>query len=103
MVTVHLSAVVNKDRQLIVTLPDEIPDGPVELIIQIPDTTPLVTSNPARENARAKLAAAGMLSHAHNLPTGVSIPSNEEVAEAGRLSPEARSIDALINEDRDER
>ena len=34
MVAVRLSALVNEKHQLIVTLPDDLPVGPVELVLQ---------------------------------------------------------------------
>jgi hypothetical protein len=103
MVAVRLSAVINEDRELIVKLPDNIPSGPVELLIQLPETGDAITINPAREAARAKLVAAGLLSTAHRLPSGTRIPTDAEVRAAGILPPGAKSSEELIDEDRNEK
>ena len=103
MVAVRLSAMVNEDRELIVKLPDSIPAGPVELLIQLPETGNTIVTNPARETARAKLAAAGLLSYAHHLPPGTRVPTDAEVRAAGILPPGARPSEELIDEDRNEK
>ena len=101
MDAVRLSGVVNEDHKLIVTVPDTVPVGPVELLIQLPDSGK-TTSNPERETARAKLAAAGLLSAAHRLPLGTPLPTDAEVEAAGILPQAARPSEELIHEDRDE-
>jgi hypothetical protein len=103
MAAIRLSALVTEDRQLIVQIPEDIPAGPVELVIQVleaPTSTAVI--NPAREAARAKLAAAGMLSHTHRLPDGMIPPTEEEMLKAGILPPGARPSEELINEIREE-
>jgi hypothetical protein len=102
MVAIRLSAVVDDDHQLTVKVPEDIPVGPVELLIQVPEPGKSLLINPAREAAKAKLTAAGLLSTAHNPPPGMRIPTREEVLAAGVLLPGARSLEELINEDRDE-
>jgi hypothetical protein len=102
MVAVRLSAIVNEDRELIVKVPENIPPGPVDVVIQVSESDSTRVSNPAREAARAKMAAAGLLSSAHRLPHGTRIPSDAEVRAAGVLPPGARPSEALINEDRNE-
>ena len=102
MIAIKLSAVVGKDRKLVLDLPEETPTGMVEVIIQSPLPTPRTVSNPAREAARAKLAAARLLSTTHHLPDGTLIPTDTEVLAAGQLPPGSRPSEALISEDRDE-
>ena len=103
MVAVRLSAMVTEDHELIVQVPQEIPVGPVELLIQTPQPSSSLIENPAREAARIKLAAAGLLSNIHRLPAGTHIPTDDEVRKAGILPPVARPSEDLINEDRNER
>lgn len=102
MVTIHLSAIVDKNGQLTAKVPDNIPPGPISIIIQSPETSEVVQSNPAREAARAKLATAGLLGSAHRLPPNTRIPTDAEVSVAGTLPPNARPSEDLINEDRNE-
>ncbi len=102
MVTIQLSAIVDKNGQLTVKVPDNIPPGPINIIIQSPDTSTSPKINAAREAARAKLAAAGLLSSAHRLPPNTRIPTDAEVNAAGILPPNARPSEELINEDRNE-
>ncbi|MBI1255908.1 MAG: hypothetical protein GC204_00410 [Chloroflexi bacterium] len=100
---VRLSAIVTEDHELTVKVPGEIPPGRVELLIQHSvDPIPSASINPARDAARAKLAAAGLLSSAHHLPSGTRIPSEAEVRSAGALPSGARPSEELIHEDRDE-
>lgn len=104
MASIRLSALITEDRKLIVQVPADIPAGPVELVIQVLEPpSSMSVINPAREAARAKFAAAGMLSHAHRLPDGVIPPTEEEMLSAGILPPGARPSEELISEDRDER
>jgi hypothetical protein len=102
MVAVRLSAVINEDRELLVKLPDDIPSGPVELVIQLPESASKLPYNQAREIARVKLAAAGLLSSAHQLLPDTPIPTDEEVRAAGILPANARPSEELIDEDRNE-
>lgn len=103
MTDIWLSAVVTEDRKLIVEVPDEVPPGRVDVLIQVPDAEAAKYTNPAREAARAKLAAAGILSKAHELLPDVRIPTDEEVRAAGKLPPGARPSEDLIREDREDR
>ncbi|HVU12515.1 MAG TPA: hypothetical protein VHD90_14630 [Phototrophicaceae bacterium] len=101
MATVRLSALVTEDHELSGKVPENIPPGRVELVIELPETVTAPTS--AREAARAKLAAAGLLSTAHHLPPGTRIPTDAEVDAAGILPPGARPSEELVDEDRNER
>lgn len=102
MVTIQLSAIVDKNGQLTVKVPDNILPGPINIIIQAPDAADKVVTNPAWEAARTKLAAAGLLSSAHRMPPHTHIPTDEEVRAAGILPPNARPSEDLISEDREE-
>ncbi|MBI5668286.1 MAG: hypothetical protein HZC41_09790 [Chloroflexi bacterium] len=100
---VVLSAVVGEDRKLVIELPPDAPTGPVELIVR---STKAVEQqpyyNPAREAARAKLLAAGVLSTAHHAPEGAVPLTVEERMRIGTLPPGARPSEDLVNEDRGE-
>jgi len=100
MVTIQLSAIVDKNGQLTVKVPDNIPPGPINIIIQAPESSDAFPKNPARDVARTKLAAAGLLSSAHRLPPNARIPTDADAA--GILPSEARPSEDLINEDRNE-
>ncbi len=102
MVTIQLSAIVDKNGQLTIKVPDNIPPGPINVIIQSPEPYVPVSISSAREVARTKLAAAGLLSSAHRLPPNTRIPTDAEVRAAGILPSGARPSEELINEDRNE-
>lgn len=99
---VHISAVVGKDRRLVLDLPEDAPTGLVEVIIQQVSAESETLVNPQREAARRKLAAAGLLSSAHHLPDGTAIPSDAEVMAAGQLPPDARPSEQLVSADWEE-
>jgi hypothetical protein len=94
MVAIRVNAVITDDGQLIVKLPKGIPPGAVEIVIQAPD---VVTASPAREAARAKLAAAGKLSVSPSVQSYSPVEKPPFV-----LPPGARSSEELVSEDRDE-
>lgn len=98
----YISAVIGKDRKLVLELPEDGPTGPVEVIIQQVSTESEIIANPQREAARRKLQAAGLLSNAHHLPAGTAIPTDAEVIAAGQLPPNARPSEDWISQDRDE-
>jgi hypothetical protein len=105
MVAIRLPAVITEDRKLIIELPDDVPAGAVEVVIHTQDASQAEEGeiiNPAREAARAKLAAAGLLSTAHRLPEGVIQPTEEEMYGAGVLPVGAPPSEELIDEDRHE-
>ena len=103
MDAIRLTAVITEDHELTVKVPDDIPPGEVELLIQLSPQASTLTANPAREAARAKLAAAGILSTAIRLPPGAILPTEAELEAAGRLPAGARLSEELISEYRDER
>lgn len=106
MNAIRLSAVVNEKHELIVTLPDDIPVGPVELVLQ-PIVTPDEVQKPLteRERLRAQLMAAGLLVKPEDLGISSSVKplSLEERLSIGRMPPNARPVESLVDEDRGER
>lgn len=103
MTDIWLSGVITEDHKLIVNVPVDVPPGRVDVRIQSTPVDEVLPANPARESARARLAAAGVLSTAIRLPLGTILPTEEEVRAAGILPPGARPSEDLINEDREER
>ena len=109
MVTIRLSATVGADRKLVLQLPEEIPAGDVEIEIRAAEKSPEarkpyeIPYNPAREAARAKLRAAGILSESTRAPEGTVPLSVEERMKLGTLPPDSKSSLELINEDREDR
>lgn len=101
MVALRLSAVVGKDRQLIIQVPDDIPVGPVEVIV-LPAPKVQTDQLSARDTVRAKLLAAGALRTAIEIPAGARRLSLAERLEIGKMPPHARTSEDLIDEDRDD-
>jgi hypothetical protein len=101
MVTIHLKGKLTDDRRLIVDIPDNIPAGDVQLTIEIPDA--VSAPNEATARARAKFAAAGMLSTAVKAPPGTLPITEEELIELGTLPPGSPSILEMVDQDRGER
>jgi hypothetical protein len=95
---VTISTYVHEDRRLVLDLPDEIPTGPVEVTIK-PAAQSSTAGNAAREAVRAKLLAAGFLVTDIKAPD-ITLLSQEEIWELGKLPEGARSSDELIDEDR---
>lgn len=98
MVTIRLTGKLTEDRRLIVDIPDDVPAGDVQLILEVPEAS--MTPNAATARARAKLAAAGALSTKWKAPAGMTPPEDEEVIE---LLPGSASLDEIVSQDRDER
>jgi hypothetical protein len=102
MVAVKLSAVVGEDRQLVIHVPDEVPLGPVELVIQSTQVQPVTSPNSVREAARAKLMAAGILLTHVEVPEDAVPLTLEERRRIGKMPPGSRLSEELIDEDRGE-
>ena len=104
MTTIRLSAVVNEKHELIVTLPDDVPVGPVELLLQpvTNSTEAISTPTTERERVRAQLMAAGLLVKPEDMgiPANLEYVSDEELLELGVLPSGAPTSDQLIDEDR---
>src|SRR5260221_4684002 len=100
MDAITLSVEIREDRRLVIDLPADIPLGTAELIIKPHGTSGTDKANAAREAARAKLLAAGILNTSHRAPEGAVTLSNEELARIGQLTPGDRSSEELIDEER---
>jgi hypothetical protein len=98
MVAIRVSAIVGKDRQITVQLPDEVPEGQVELEVRVLEAP----VNPERERIRTKLMAAGFLVNPDDLgiPEDAVPLSVEERLRLGELPPDAVPTHILIDEDR---
>lgn len=106
MNAIRLSAVVNENHELIVTLPDDIPVGPVELLLQpiaIPDEAQEPTTE--RERVLAQLRAAGLLVKPEDLGISPSVKPLplEQRLKIGQMPVGARPVEDLVDEDRGER
>jgi hypothetical protein len=103
MVAIKLNAILGEDRKLVVNVPEDIPTGPVELVIrskiQMPSDAEITSE---REAARAKLLAAGALVTEFEIPEGARRLSVDERKQLGTLPSGARSSLDLISEDRGE-
>lgn len=102
----RLSALVNEKHQLIITLPDDVPVGPIEVLLQ-PVQTPLNPTSESgsdRERIRAKLLAADFLVNpeALGIPPDVKPLPLEERLKIGRMPPGAKPVEVLVDEHRDE-
>jgi hypothetical protein len=103
MTSITLRATVDEGHRLTIELPEEIPAGPVEVIVrslvpQGPATGPLT-----REEARARLRAAGILSEYRYAPPDAIQLTPEERDELGRAFAGSQPSEVLIDEDRGER
>jgi hypothetical protein len=110
MQPVKLNAMIDENHRLVIDVPKDVPPGPVEVIIrpvangepQTPSTEPRELT---REEARAKLRAAGLLVENEYFP---ELEGFEELSEAeeerlAKLFAGNRPLSELIDEDREER
>ncbi len=98
MNTITLTATVQPDHELHLTIPEEFPVGAVITISVQTEITSL-------EEARAILAAAGKLADDSDIDEddiATEDATDEELEEIGQLAPGAPSILSLIREDRGE-
>lgn len=107
MTAIRLSARVNEKHQLIVTVPDDVPVGPVELLLQPVQTAvePTPEPNSERERIRAKLLAADFLVNPESLgisPTVKPLPLAERL-KIGQMPLGAKPVEMLVDEDRGDR
>lgn len=99
MTTFHLTGRLTPDRQLLVEIPDNVPTGLVQVTIEFTEPVPIGNEGAAREQARALLSAAGLLSTAWKAPPDFVPPSHD--IPLIRLAPGA-SLDEMQYEDRRE-
>ncbi|HLY26187.1 MAG TPA: hypothetical protein VKQ72_07595 [Aggregatilineales bacterium] len=101
MNTIQIEAEVGQDHRLIDALPPEVPVGRVKLVVEpLPQPATPSPQPLTRDEARAKLLAAGKLLTSIHAPPGAVALSNEELEKLGQLAPGARSSEALLDEDR---
>jgi hypothetical protein len=101
MDAIIIEAEVGHDHRLIEALPPEVPVGRVKLIIEPVPEVPTSSTHPlTREEARAKLLAAGKLVTDLHAPEGTVALTPEERLRIGQLPPDARPSEELIHEDR---
>ena len=105
LVSVTPKGIISADRQLAITLPEDLPAGAVEVTITTTPTPAAVPTGGAltREQARAILLAAGLFSTAYHAPPGAVRLTDEEEEELSRLPEWAPDTATLIAEGRDER
>ncbi|MBZ0303976.1 MAG: hypothetical protein K8J31_29830 [Anaerolineae bacterium] len=99
---IRIQTTIGEDRRLVIDLPPDTPIGPAELVIRPTQTERQETKTLTREEARAKLLAAGLLATPISAPEGTVSLSPEELLLIGKLSSNARPSEDLINEDRGE-
>ena len=98
---ITIEAEVGHDHRLIEPLPPEVPVGRVKLVIQPVEDSPAPVKQPlTREEARARLLAAGKLVTDLRAPEGTIALTPEERLRIGQLPPGARPSEEIINEDR---
>ena len=97
---ITIEAEVGRDHRLVDALPPEVPVGRVKLVIE-PVPAPSKRSL-TREEARAKLLAAGKLVTDLRAPEGTVALTPEERLRIGQLPPDTRPSEELIDEDRGE-
>ena len=107
MDAIRLSATVGKNRQIIIQLPDEIPEGQIDLELRVLEPSPTLARSLNREDARARLLSAGKLAVYSAADLGIpgdAVPlTAEERMRIGKLPPGALPSEALVDEDRGER
>jgi hypothetical protein len=105
MTLVTIKAILDQDRQLLITVPDDMPLGPVEVTVKsIPAASgPALGPAVSRDEARAILAEAGLLSTARYASPDAARLAAEEQEEPLRLPDDAPDTSALIEESRRER
>jgi hypothetical protein len=99
---IRIQTTIGEDRRLVIELPPDTPTGPAELVIHpaapvLPEQKPMT-----REEARAKLLAAGKLATWIHAPEGTVALTPEELLRIGTLPPGSRPSEELIDEDRGE-
>ena len=100
MEAITLSVMVGEDRRISIELPPGTPTGPAEVLVLPRGALAPAPANPAREAARAKLLAAGLLD-TEVIDIGDYEPlSDEELEHVGTLPRGARPSHELVDEDR---
>src|SRR5574341_1779863 len=97
---IALTADVGEDRKLVIDLPEDVPVGPVQLVIRPLDLHTSPETGATREVIRAKLRAAGLLNTAHHSAPKTAPLTPDERRRLGTLPEGARPTSRLIDEDR---
>ena len=100
MQSIVLTAVVDEKRRIMIDLPDDLPVGPIELVIR-----PLTANGDhemTREEMRARLIAAGHRSNLSLSPDALDVSEEERLRIADLLAHQ-RPLSESIIEDREER
>ena len=100
MDAIILSLEIGEDHRLVIDLPPDVPSGPVQVTITPQPAANGGVVNPAREAARAKLLAAGLLKSTYVVPPDFVRPPDEQLQKLVKLPPGSPSIDEIIDEDR---
>lgn len=105
MTLIRIKVVIEEDRQLHIALPDDMPLGPAEVIVESSATGPEITSGHelTREQWRERFAAAGLLSTGSYAPPDAKPLSEEEREELAQLYSGEPSVSDMIIEDRRDR
>ncbi len=98
--SIVIHTTIGEDRHLVLDLPADTPTGPVELVIRAKQIVPESATELTREEARARLLAAGSLVTSIHAPEGTIALTPEELLELGKMPPGARPSEELIDEDR---
>jgi hypothetical protein len=104
MDAITLSVEIHEDRRLVIDLPPDIPLGTAQITIQLSEPiTAQSTSiiNTAREIARTKLLESGFLSTTWQAPEGTIRLSDQELQQLGQKRKGGKTLDQLIDEDRE--
>src|SRR5579859_4658287 len=102
MQTIIIEAEVGSDHRLTEPLPPEVPVGRVRLAIEPMQESATASKQHSltRQEARAKLLAAGKLVTDLHAPQGTVALTPEELLQIGQLPPNARPSEDLVDEDR---
>jgi hypothetical protein len=101
MDAIIIDAQVGQDHRLIYELPPEVPVGPVKLVIQPLEVSPMQTRQGlTREEARRRLLAAGLLLTERVAPEGAVESNEQEHQRLAALFGQGPSLEDLIDEDR---
>jgi hypothetical protein len=98
--SIVIHTTIGEDRHLVLDLPADTPTGPVELVIRAKQIVSEPATELTREEARARLLAAGALVTNLGISDDIEPISDEELLELGKLPPGARPSEELIDEDR---
>lgn len=104
MVSVTLKGIISADRQLAITLPDDLPTGAVAVTITALPIAPAIAPGGelTRERLRALLAAEGALSTTRYAPPDATPLTDEEREKLGQLFAGEPNASAMIIKDRRE-